>query len=312
MEYILVSVPATPSRADAKKVLNNGTSQRDLSTNATFSIPQLRVGTLDSLVALTDDLARTDQFVENVTKKIANYMGELLSADKKQLVEHLVLGDNSATPDAYIRGFEWDTARYNVQLSIRELSDTIAQQMTHVDQEMKGRVTAYSKVKGSLQAIERKATGSLLVRSLAGLVDSRFFVKDSEYMTTLLVVVPRAAYKVWERSYESLNEYVVPRSSELVTEDAEYGLFTVTVFRKMVEDFKQTARENKFIVREYEFDAESDAAGEVEKAALKTDIMKKYVGTFFFFLLFSVFFFLFLLFSSFSFLFCLLACMHCI
>ena len=52
-------------------------------------------------------------------------------------------------------------------------------------------------------------------------------------------------YKDWERSYESLATMVVPRSTEMVHEDSEYGLYTVTVFRKVVDEFKLHAREKK-------------------------------------------------------------------
>ena len=38
---------------------------------------------------------------------------------------------------------------------------------------------------------------------------------------------------------------VVPRSTELVTEDQEYGLFTVTVFKKIIDEFKLQAREKR-------------------------------------------------------------------
>ena len=38
---------------------------------------------------------------------------------------------------------------------------------------------------------------------------------------------------------------VVPRSSQLVHEDSEYGLFTVTVFKKVVDEYKHHAREKK-------------------------------------------------------------------
>ena len=38
---------------------------------------------------------------------------------------------------------------------------------------------------------------------------------------------------------------VVPRSSKKLTEDNEYGLFTVTVFRKVVDEYKGKAREKR-------------------------------------------------------------------
>lgn len=36
-------------------------------------------------------------------------------------------------------------------------------------------------------------------------------------------------------------------SCRLVSEDAEYGLWTVTIFRKMVDDFKNAARDRKCV-----------------------------------------------------------------
>lgn len=55
----------------------------------------------------------------------------------------------------------------------------------------------------------------------------------------------RALYKEWKNSYEKLSDMVVPRSTELITEDQEFGLFTVTVFRKVVDEYKLHAREKR-------------------------------------------------------------------
>ena len=54
---------------------------------------------------------------------------------------------------------------------------------------------------------------------------------------------------------------IVPRSSHLITQDAEYGLFTVTLFKKVIEEFKLHAREKKFIVRDFTYNEEELAAG---------------------------------------------------
>ena len=39
---------------------------------------------------------------------------------------------------------------------------------------------------------------------------------------------------------------IVPRSSVLVHEDAEYGLYSATMFHKVVEEFKKKSREKKW------------------------------------------------------------------
>ena len=115
-----------------------------------------------------------------------------------------------------------------------------------IEGEMKLKIAAYSKAKGNMQAIERKATyaiqvqiflfkshaitysGSLLMRSLDDLVKKSQFVQDSEYLVTLLVVVPkyvhwiaatlpypkRFSYLDWKESYNTLTQFVVPNSSE--------------------------------------------------------------------------------------------------
>ena len=50
----------------------------------------------------------------------------------------------------------------------------------------------------------------------------------------------------WQTKYETLSDMVVPRSSKKITEDNEHALFTVTLFTKVVDEYKLHARENKY------------------------------------------------------------------
>jgi V-type H+-transporting ATPase subunit C len=87
--------------------------------------------------------------------------------------------------------------------------------------------------------------GSLLTRNLADLVKKEHFILDSEYLVTLVVVVQKPMFHDWELKYEKLTDMVVPRSSQLIHQDQEHGLWTVTLFRKVVDDFKYHCRDNK-------------------------------------------------------------------
>lgn len=71
---------------------------------------------------------------------------------------------------------------------------------------------------------------------------------------------------------------IVPRSSQLITQDNEYGLFTVTLFKKVVEEFKHHAREKKFVVRDFVYNEEEMAAGKNEITKLVTDKKKQFVS----------------------------------
>lgn len=59
---------------------------------------------------------------------------------------------------------------------------------------------------------------------------------------------------------------IVPRSTQLITQDSEYGLFTITLFRKVMDEFKLHAREKKFIVRDFIYNEEELAAGLLKRS----------------------------------------------
>lgn len=124
--------------------------------------------------------------------------------------------------------------------------------------------------------MEKKQVGSLLVRNLGDLCQKRHFVLGSEYLTTLLVVVPKSYFKDWSVKYEKLADLVVPRSSELVFEDNDHGLFSVTLFSKCIEEFKARCRENKFVVRDFQYNEQEIADSKNQIAKLEQDKEKKF------------------------------------
>lgn len=66
------------------------TSKQQLSANWKFHVPDLKVGTLDQLVGLSDDLGKLDVFVEQITRKVSNYLGEVLEDQRDKLGENLL------------------------------------------------------------------------------------------------------------------------------------------------------------------------------------------------------------------------------
>ena len=64
-------------------------------------------------------------------------------------------------------------------------------------------------------------------------------------------------------------------SSRLINEDGEYALYTVTLFRRVVDAFNTAARENSFQVREFSLDAEAVQAKIAERNDLERDIKER-------------------------------------
>ncbi|VDP08479.1 unnamed protein product [Soboliphyme baturini] len=248
-EYWLVSVPGEKTCQETWDRLNSATTE--ISTNFKFSIPDLKVGTLDQLVGLSDDLAKLDTYAETITRKLATYFAEVLEDQRDKLFENLQVQGKDLSH--YLTKFQWDSAKYPMKQNLRNLTEIISKQVSQIDADLKTKATAYNNLKNNLSALERKATGGLLTKDLSDVVNKSDFVLNSEYLTTLLVVVPR-----------------------LIFEDAENGLFSVTLFRKVVDEYKLHCRENKFIVREFVYDENALLQGKSERDKLAAEKNKQF------------------------------------
>lgn len=93
-----------------------------------------------------------------------------------------------------------------------------------------------------------------------------------------LLLLCRMLANDWMAHYEQITDMIVPRSSTLITQDNDYCLYNVTLFKKVVEEFKLHAREKKFIVRDFVYNEEELAAGKNERTKLITDKKKQFVS----------------------------------
>jgi len=245
-----------------------------LSSNFKFNLPELKVGTLDTLVGLSDDLVKHDTVVEGVVRKVAGYFAEVLEEKQDKVLENLLV--NGMEPAKYLKQFSWDGAKYPTKQPLRNLAEIISKQVSQIDNDLKTKAQSYNNIKANLLTLERKETGSMLSRNLSNLVKKEHFVHDSEYLQTVLVIVPKMAISEWEEKYDKLTDMIVPGSSELVTNDNEHCLYTVTLFKKVIEEFKIHAREKRFIVRDFVWDDNVIAANKEELTKLAQDKKKQF------------------------------------
>ncbi|NXO85504.1 VATC1 ATPase, partial [Sitta europaea] len=265
-EFWLISAPGEKTCQQTWEKLHAATTKHNnLSTNSKFNIPDLKVGTLDVLVGLSDELAKLDAFVESVVKKVAQYMADVLEDSKDKVQENLLANGGLLEQ-------QWQAEHKFYSSSFLFIFKGVNQ----IDNDLKARASAYNNLKGNLQNLERKNAGSLLTRSLADIVKKEDFVLDSEYLVTLLVIVPKLNYNDWVKQYETLAEMVVPRSSNVLFEDQDSYLCNVTLFRKAVDDFKHKAREYKFMVRDFQYNEEEMKADKEEMNRLSTDKKKQF------------------------------------
>jgi len=274
-ECWIISVPSNNSPQQAWEKLEGSTKRANLSENFKFNIPDLKVGTLDALIGLSDDLGKIDSFAEGVCHKLASYMGEVLEEHKDKVEANLKVGDLPYA--AYVRQFSWNMAKYPTKQPLRAIAETISKMVSHADIELRSKSQAYNNLKTNLQNMERKTSGSLLMRNLNQIVKKDDVIQNSEYLETLMVAVPTNLENEWKNNYETLTDYVVPKSARLIENDDEYGLWGVTLFKKVIEEFKYQCTRHKFFVRDFRYNEQSLSADQTQYDKLFND-KKKMIG----------------------------------
>ncbi|KAI9460255.1 hypothetical protein BJY52DRAFT_290218 [Lactarius psammicola] len=214
-------------------------------------IPSFKTGTLDSLIALSEELPKHDASFTTTVAKIVETLRNLLNNDPSKLAQHILVNDKSV--DGYLlNDWHWNEERYGTQRGLRDMTDILIKEMTSIDNVMKTKLNNYNLAKGSLVQLQRKKTGNLSVRSLADIVSKDDLLQDSEYMQS----GPGRGSENWNTTYERLATMVVPRSAAPIASDDDYTLFSVVIFRKVYDTFSQKCRENKYILRDFQFSAD--------------------------------------------------------
>jgi len=176
----------------------------------------------------------------------------------------------------FVTQFKWSSNKYQEKLALTDITGKIHSEVTKIDEELRAKQQEYNTLKSSLQAVQRKQTGNLSVRNLGSLnLDQQLRgMMSTENFTTVLVVVPNADSKDWLKTYETgiLQEDpglgfnpVLANSTKEVYKDGESTLWTVTLFKRKLQDFKTKLRDvqPRWTLREYSHD-QADIAKEKE------------------------------------------------
>lgn len=272
-EFWLVTVP---NRGDSVETtfgkVQRATAEppRDLAKPTRIDLPNLVVGTLDSLMALSDDLVKTDFQTESLVKRIERQYRDLES--KKGAEELKVAGQPL---DRYISNFTWEYAKYPQRRTLPELVALVLAGTSKIEEELKSLSQAYTDKVQTVQSLKRKKGGSLATAALEEVLTEDvlkgFEFLNTEFLLTLVVVVPRQLEQEWNQTYHTIGadiasyntpdwcssprtlgrndgkfgkalersrvkgSPVVPGSTKKLFEDSEAALYTVTVLKGQYE-----------------------------------------------------------------------------
>ncbi|XP_035213618.1 V-type proton ATPase subunit C 1-B-like [Stegodyphus dumicola] len=273
-EFWLISVPRKKKSQQIFDQLNVVTENKHLSVNYKFHIPNFLIGTLDKLIGLLGDLKELDSYTEDLVQRIFNLMRNIVD-DTDKLKDNLMVNDIDLP--TYVIRFTWNKAKYPEQQSLKHIYYMLKKEMGNLENDMEQRSGAYFTSQSKVSILEERESGNLIRRPLADIVKKEHFVLGSKYLTTLLVVVPSNLEKAWHATYATLAEMVVPDSSIKVYDDKNHYLYTVTLYKRCVEEFKTNAKQRRFFVRDFEYSEQDLAADKMRSKKLKADKYRKLV-----------------------------------
>lgn len=139
---IMYWLSALPLSGDSPEnvwiALQKATHRYGYSDNYAFKIPDtLKVGTLDSLLSLSDDLIKVNSAVEGTVNKIRRQLYEV-ETDLPEEDRHSVTVEGS-NPEIYIQSFMWDEAKYPSRRPPKDTVSAIMETVQKLDDDLKAR-----------------------------------------------------------------------------------------------------------------------------------------------------------------------------
>jgi V-type H+-transporting ATPase subunit C len=175
-----------------------------------FEVPSLTVGTLDTLMTLSDEMGKTDQIVEAIVRKIEKTAHDL-SDRKGGPADALSVGGVPAS--RYIQQFAWDSAKYPNRRPLKELVTLIAGGVSAFDEELKQLMTSFGDKTAALADMKRRKGGNLMTADLNDLLTPEIMSKvkltDTEYLQTVCIAIPKNVKESFEASVYKLGNDLV-------------------------------------------------------------------------------------------------------
>eukprot|EP00929_Paragymnodinium_shiwhaense_P118924 TRINITY_DN90820_c0_g1_i1.p1 TRINITY_DN90820_c0_g1~~TRINITY_DN90820_c0_g1_i1.p1 ORF type:complete len:401 (-),score=155.25 TRINITY_DN90820_c0_g1_i1:285-1487(-) len=230
-----------------------------------FSIPDgdrgLPFGSFDSLVRLTDDLAKADQNLDSTVHRLERQFLEIDGQAKFMIKTQR----QEKTFSEYLASWEWDEAKYPKTRQVADNLALLTSVVQKLDEEVRTKTAQYNEAKTAKSNIAKKDGVTLPTRDLVDLLTPEKVVQkgnggddfiETDHMTTVCVIVPRGSDKEFLAKYETFCDDVVPGSAKkFVGMDDKDGnmLFRVVVFKAGVDAFKKSCREKRVVPRDFEY-----------------------------------------------------------
>lgn len=275
-----------------------------------FNLPQgalaPKFGSFDTLVKMTEELAKYDSQTEGCLRRVERQYLETLAeidegADLDSQFGVCQAGRDTVGVEAFLRnGWNWDETKYPAQRSLQKNLEHLLESVQKIDDDCRNQGQAYADIKAQKAVLAKKAgvtfpTTDLVDLLTPSVVKEGDFVQ-TEHLTTVVVILSRGQdvdFKKWyenpevrtvrmkdgkeEEHVDKIDppQTVIPDSAQQFTfpegaEDKDGNtVWRVVLFKSCKEKFQSLARQSKFVVRDFEYSA--SALGELDAKRKTTE-----------------------------------------
>jgi|EP00505_MAST-04D_sp_SCG-Rhode-Island_P003344 V-type H+-transporting ATPase subunit C len=265
--YQLITIPSEHfNQSELEEQLAKHTNQI-----RKFAVPSLRVGTLNVLISLSDDLSKLDMACNSCMNMIEK-LGREIHGQRFDRANTANWSDVEGKDKfAYARTFEWKEMKYPTSRSLQDLTKLLQMGAAKMEEELRQFQSSYNDKKQLRIKAERSRNSNLAVANLAEVLTvegvtfdgtkinaciieetgqplTADMFQDSQFLQTVVIVVPNALREEFEQAYEQLDAQameaeaglvgaglqvspVVPGSLLRVTHDKDCVLYTMLVLK---------------------------------------------------------------------------------
>eukprot|EP00954_Amorphochlora_amoebiformis_P000799 61681-Amorphochlora_amoeboformis.AAC.2 len=194
--YWLVAFPQEykgPSRVGLQRLMDK---VKGYARVVKFEIPgNLKIGTLDSLMSLTESLGKVDSLIAMSLGKVLKTLEDIQGKES----ELGVIAYRSVT------SFKWQYNKFMVSCSLHKITDGIENSVRGQEGDIKKMMNTYNEVSQTLDSINRTDNGTLLVRPLNPILKN-VNVYPSPSLEIIFVVVSSKKKSEFLATYETMEE----------------------------------------------------------------------------------------------------------
>jgi len=296
-KYWLIAIPEGSDVAASVAALKKDTMKAGYSSNFPFPIPDLRTGTLDQLMAVSEKLEKLDLMTKTVAGRTYKGAQEAHMRQKPDaaLIEiPLLIGNGNRQEQVgasqYVENFRWNQARYpSEQKSLERVAAEIEKEIMQIDEKAKNYIAKYTEMKNTLENLNKDQKGSLAIQPIDKYFKPDTLV-DTPSLANLILAVKNANIKSFVENYSSLDEgklvkrgqdekalrmlktAIVPDSYTELAVDKEYTLCSIVVMKKFADVVSSIMQKERHVVRPFRYEKDS-----VKKRHRKMEMLAKEV-----------------------------------